>query len=155
MFRLPAAPSNFALHIMAIAKAAEIPLTLREFDRIQEEVPLIARFKPSSRYNMLDYGRAGGALASLKAIEPLLHTEVPTVSGLTLGELLERYPGSSDSEITTRSMLRFSRKDASRYLRQSGPGGRSSEKKRRGSRPCMSIEAPPLSSTRRKRSWTE
>ena len=91
--------SNFALHIMAIAKAAEIPLTLREFDRIQEEVPLIARFKPSSRYNMLDYGRAGGALASLKAIEPLLHTEVPTVSGLTLGELLKRYPGSSDSEI--------------------------------------------------------
>ncbi len=91
--------SNFALHIMAIAKAAEIPLTLREFDRIQAEVPLIARFKPSSRYNMLDYGRAGGALASLKAIEPLLHTEVPTVSGLTLGELLERYSGSSDSEI--------------------------------------------------------
>lgn len=83
--------SNFALHIMAIAKAAGISITLQEFDEIQSKVPVIAKFKPSSEYNMIDYGKAGGALGSLKAIESYLHTDVPTVSGYTLGELLLHY----------------------------------------------------------------
>ena len=58
--------SNFALHIQAIAKVAGVKLNLKEFDAIQERVPLIAKFKPSSQYNLIDYGKAvTGALESL------------------------------------------------------------------------------------------
>lgn len=87
--------SNFALHIMAIAKAAGIPMTLREFDSIQSRVPVIAKFKPSSKYNIIDYGKAGGSAATLKTIEKFLHTETPVVVGGTLADVLASVDESS------------------------------------------------------------
>ena len=60
--------SNFVMHVMAIAAAAGVPLDLRAFDAIQESVPVVAKFKPSSRYNLSDWHRAGGVPGTLKAI---------------------------------------------------------------------------------------
>jgi dihydroxy-acid dehydratase len=91
--------SNFALHIMAIAKLADIDMTLKEFDEIQGTVPVIAKFKPSSQYNLIDYGEAGGALASLKTIEPFLHTDVPVIMGGTLKESLDALDRNIDRNI--------------------------------------------------------
>ena len=91
--------SNFALHIQAIAKVAGVTLNLKEFDAIQERVPLIAKFKPSSQYNLIDYGKAGGALGSLKTLEKFLHTEVPLAMGGTLKEALDRFTRPIDRNI--------------------------------------------------------
>lgn len=91
--------SNFVMHVMAIAKCAEIPLDLKEFDEIQEKVPVIAKFKPSSKYNLLDYGKAGGSGASLKIIREFLNTDVPVVMGGTLGEYLDRYHRGIEEEV--------------------------------------------------------
>lgn len=91
--------SNFVLHVMAIAKCAEVPLTLKEFDEIQAEVPLIAKFKPSSKYNLIDYGKTGGSLATLKTIKPYLNLDVPVVMGGTLGEMLDQFKRKINEEV--------------------------------------------------------
>ncbi len=91
--------SNFALHIIAIARTAGIELDLREFDEIQARVPVIAKFKPSSKYNLTDYGKAGGTIASLKTIEEYLHADVPLVMGGTLKETLNAFLGPIDRAV--------------------------------------------------------
>lgn len=91
--------SNFVMHVMAIARCAEIPLDLKEFDRIQEEIPVIAKFKPSSRYNLIDYGKAGGSGATLKRIRDYLNLDVPVVMGGTLREYLDRYNRKIDDNV--------------------------------------------------------
>ena len=91
--------SNFALHIMAIAKVAGVNMTLKEFDEIQGTVPVIAKFKPSSKYNLIDYGEAGGPLATLKTLEKFLHTEVPVVMGGTLKEALDAFDQDIDRAV--------------------------------------------------------
>ena len=45
-----------------------VGLTLREFDEIQKDIPVVAKFKPSSKYNISDYHKAGGVGATLMAI---------------------------------------------------------------------------------------
>lgn len=91
--------SNFALHIQAIARVAGVDIDLEKFDEIQARVPLIAKFKPSSQYNLIDYGKAGGAIASLKTIEKFLHTEVPVAMGGTLKEVLDNFHGKIDRNV--------------------------------------------------------
>jgi dihydroxy-acid dehydratase len=91
--------SNFVLHVTAIAAAAGVPLTLREFDAIQESVPVVAKFKPSSEYNLSDWHRAGGVLATLRAIRPRLHEDVPMAFGGTLRALLDGFTRPVDTRI--------------------------------------------------------
>lgn len=91
--------SNFVMHVMAIAKCAEIDLDLKEFDEIQEKIPVIAKFKPSSQYNLIDYGKAGGSGASLKVIREFLNQDVPVVMGGTLREYLDRYDRKIDEKV--------------------------------------------------------
>ena len=91
--------SNFVMHVMAIARTAGVPLTLREFDAIQESVPVIAKFKPSSKYNLSDWHRAGGVLGTLKAIRPHLHEDVPMAFGGSLRALLDGFARPVDTEI--------------------------------------------------------
>ena len=95
----PGGSSNFVMHVLAIAKCAGIPLDLKEFDEIQKDVPVIAKLKPSSKYNLIDYGKAGGSGASLKTIREYLHTDVPVVMGGTLGEYLDQYHRAIDREV--------------------------------------------------------
>ncbi|MEA4934638.1 MAG: dihydroxy-acid dehydratase [Lawsonibacter sp.] len=83
--------TNFVMHAMAIAKTAGIPLDLKEFDAIQESVPVIAKFKPSSQYNLTDYHKAGGVLGTLKAIQTHLDLDVPMAFGGTMRQLLNHF----------------------------------------------------------------
>ena len=77
--------TNAILHILAFAKIATIPLDLEEFGKIAEAVPLIAKFKPGSPYNLSDYHQAGGVAAAMGTLRKYLDLSVPTI----LGESLE------------------------------------------------------------------
>ncbi|MCR5371094.1 MAG: dihydroxy-acid dehydratase [Clostridium sp.] len=91
--------TNFAMHVIAVARAAGISLSLEEFDRIQETVPVIAKFKPSSRFNLWDYHRAGGVPAVLSSIREYLHEDVPMAFDGTMGKLLDGFRGPVNREV--------------------------------------------------------
>ena len=91
--------TNFVLHAMAIARILGYPIDLKRFDEIQSQAPVVAKFKPSSRYNMLDYQRAGGVRATLSAIRPLLDCTALRVMGGTLGEMLDRFDRPVDAAV--------------------------------------------------------
>ncbi|MFC1908494.1 dihydroxy-acid dehydratase [Chloroflexota bacterium] len=84
--------TNSILHTIAFARLARIPLDIMEFGKIAGSVPLIARFKPSSQYNISDYHRVGGVAAAMVAIRKYLDTSVPTLWGKTLEEALVDAP---------------------------------------------------------------
>ncbi|WP_374720672.1 dihydroxy-acid dehydratase [Peribacillus tepidiphilus] len=86
--------TNAILHLMAIAHAAEVDLSLDDFDRIQKKVPHIADLKPSGKYVMQDLHEAGGVPAVMKLLlkEGLLHGDCLTVTGKTLAENLAEMP---------------------------------------------------------------
>jgi len=85
--------TNAVLHILAFSKIADIPLTLKEFGKIAESVPLIAKFKPASPYNISDYHRAGGVGAAMVTIREFLDTSVPTAFGEKLEDALKDFNG--------------------------------------------------------------
>ena len=78
--------TNAVLHILAIAYEAQLDMALDVFDDLSRQTPLIGKFKPASPYTVVDLDNAGGIPAVLKILTPLLHLDVPTVSGETLRE---------------------------------------------------------------------
>ncbi len=82
--------TNAVLHLMAIAREAEVELQLEDFDRIGRRVPHIADTKPGGRYVMNDVDRIGGVPVVLKELldAGLLHADALTVTGRTMGEEL-------------------------------------------------------------------
>jgi len=86
--------TNAVLHLMAIAREADVPWTLADFDRLGEKVPHLADLKPSGKYVMFDLYKVGGTPAVLKALldEGLLHGDCLTVTGGTLAENLKDVP---------------------------------------------------------------
>lgn len=91
--------TNAVMHVTALARVLGLDMDLREFDRIQESVPVVAKFKPSSRYNLYDYHKAGGVRGSLTAIRECLNLQVPMAFGGTLGDMLERFSGKINPEV--------------------------------------------------------
>jgi dihydroxy-acid dehydratase len=83
--------TNAVLHLMAIAREAEVPWTLADFDRMGAKVPHLADLKPGGKYVMFDLYRVGGTPAVLKALleAGMLHGDCMTVTGKTLAENLE------------------------------------------------------------------
>ncbi|CAN5304870.1 dihydroxy-acid dehydratase [soil metagenome] len=86
--------TNAVLHLMAIAKEAEVNWTLDDFDRLGAKVPHLADLKPSGKYVMHDLYKVGGTPAVLKALleAGFLHGDCPTVTGRTLAENLAPVP---------------------------------------------------------------
>jgi dihydroxy-acid dehydratase len=80
--------TNAVLHLIAIAKELDIPLTVDDFDRISEKVPFICDLQPGGKLVAKDYQDAGGSrvLANRLAEKGLLHGNTPTVSSKTLRE---------------------------------------------------------------------
>jgi dihydroxy-acid dehydratase len=81
--------TNAVLHIPAIARLMGVDLTLKDFDRLQSSVPVVALLKPSSRFSIEDYRRAGGVPAVLREISEHLDMSLPLAMGGTLREYLE------------------------------------------------------------------
>ena len=86
--------TNAVLHLLAIAHAARVRLTLDDFTRIGKRVPVLADLKPSGKYLMSELIAIGGIRPLMKALldEGLLHGECLTVSGETLAENLADAP---------------------------------------------------------------
>jgi dihydroxy-acid dehydratase len=76
--------TNAALHLPAIAYEAGMELGLDVFDQLSRKTPLIGKFRPSSLYTVNDLHDAGGIPAVLNILSPLLHLDLPTVTGETI-----------------------------------------------------------------------
>ena len=82
--------TNAVLHLLAIAREAEVDLTLDDFNRIGDKVPHLGDLKPFGRYVMTDVDRIGGVPVMMQALldAGLLHGDCLTVTGKTLAENL-------------------------------------------------------------------
>ena len=83
--------TNAVMHLIAMAKAVGVSLTLDDFQRIADETPFLADLKPSGRYMMEDLHRVGGVPAVQRFMlgEGMLDGSCMTVTGKTLAENLE------------------------------------------------------------------
>jgi dihydroxy-acid dehydratase len=86
--------TNAVLHLLAVAHAAEVPLTLDDFEAIRARVPVLCDLKPSGRYVMTDLDRVGGVPLVMKMLltQGLLHGDCLTINGQTIAELLADVP---------------------------------------------------------------
>ncbi|MFK4850899.1 dihydroxy-acid dehydratase [Microbacterium sp. ZW T6_19] len=94
--------TNVVLHLLAIAREAEVDLSLHDFNRIGDRVPHVADMKPFGKYVMNDVDRHGGIPVIMKAMldEGLLHGDALTVTGKTLAEnLADLDPQPIDGEV--------------------------------------------------------
>lgn len=80
--------TNAVLHLLAMAHAADVPLTLNDFTSIGARVPVLADLKPSGRHFMAEFVGIGGLTPLLKTLldAGLLHGDCLTVTGRTLAE---------------------------------------------------------------------
>lgn len=86
--------TNAVLHYLAISRAAGLPLTLSDIQRISDRTPLLADLKPSGKYYMEDMLGIGGVPAVMKYLhgEGLIHGDCLTVTGKTVAENLAEAP---------------------------------------------------------------
>ena len=87
--------TNAVLHLIAMARSVGVPLTIDDFQRISDRIPLLADFKPSGVYAMEDLHQVGGIPAVIKMLlaEKLLNGDCMTVTGKTLRENVKDLPG--------------------------------------------------------------
>ena len=87
--------TNAVLHLIAMARAAGVPLTIDDFQSVSDRVPFIADLKPSGKYVMEDLHTIGGTPAVLKYLleKGLIDGSCITVTGKTLAENLAALPG--------------------------------------------------------------
>lgn len=85
--------TNAVMHMLAMAKAAEVPFTIDDFQEVSNQTPYIADLKPSGQYVMEDLFNIGGVPAVQKLLlkEGLLNGDCITVTGKTLGENVEEF----------------------------------------------------------------
>jgi len=86
--------TNAVLHLLAIARAAGVPLTLDDFEAIRGRVPVLCDLKPSGRFVTVDLHRAGGIPQVMKILlaHGALHGDALSITGQTLSEVLRDVP---------------------------------------------------------------
>lgn len=97
--------TNAVLHLLAIARSVNVPLTQDDFQKISDRVPILADFKPSGKYLMQDLHQYGGVPAVMKYLlkKGLLHGDCLTVTGKTVAENLKDVP---DLDFTKQDIIR-------------------------------------------------
>ena len=87
--------TNAVLHLIAMARAAGVPLGIDDFQATSDRVPFIADLKPSGKYVMEDLHAVGGVPGVMKYLlaEGLIHGDCPSVTGRSIAENLESLPG--------------------------------------------------------------
>jgi L-arabonate dehydrase len=78
--------TNFIIHLLAIAGRIGVPLALEDFDKLSQNIPLIANLQPSGKYFMEDLYYAGGLPAVMKELKDFLHGDCITANGKTVAE---------------------------------------------------------------------
>jgi dihydroxy-acid dehydratase len=93
--------TNAVLHLLAIAREAQVDLTLEDFNRIGDKVPHLGDLKPFGRYVMNDVDKAGGTAVIMKALldAGLMHGDVMTVTGKTMAENLSGITEKLDGDV--------------------------------------------------------
>ena len=83
--------TNAVMHLIAMANSVDIELTLDDFQKVSNRVPVLADLKPSGKYLMEDLHEVGGVPAVMKYLlkHNLLHGDCLTVTGKTIAENLE------------------------------------------------------------------
>ena len=86
--------TNAVLHFLAIAHAANVPLSIDDFEIIRGRVPVLCDLKPSGRFVATDLHRAGGVIQVMKMLldRGLLHGECLTITGQTISQVLQAVP---------------------------------------------------------------
>ncbi|HEY7416048.1 MAG TPA: dihydroxy-acid dehydratase [Ktedonobacteraceae bacterium] len=92
--------TNAVLHLIAIARQLDLPLTIDDFSRISTKVPHLADLKPGGRFVMADLDRVGGTQAVLKYLldHGFLNGDVLTVTGKTMAENLAHAPALAEGQ---------------------------------------------------------
>lgn len=87
--------TNAVLHLIAMARAVEVPLTIDDFQKVSDRVPYIGDLKPSGKWVEEDLHNVGGTPAVMKYLleKGLLNGECLTVTGRTVAENLAPLPG--------------------------------------------------------------
>ncbi len=86
--------TNTVLHLLAIAKEAEVDFDMKDIDRLSRKVPNLCKVAPSTdKYHMEDVHRAGGVIGILSELDRagLIHREVVTVHEKTMGDALDKW----------------------------------------------------------------
>jgi dihydroxy-acid dehydratase len=93
--------TNAVLHLMAIAKEAQVELSLQDFDRISRSTPYIADMRPAGQFVMADLHRVGGVPLVVKRLLQggLLHGDTMTITGKTLRQNVEAFETVDDQNI--------------------------------------------------------
>ena len=86
--------TNLVIHLIAMAKAVGVKLTLADFQKVSDSTPLLADLKPSGKYMMEDLDSIGGVPAIMKMLlhEGMINGDCLTVTGKTIRENLEAFP---------------------------------------------------------------
>jgi len=86
--------TNAVLHLLAIARAAGVPLVLDDFEAIRSRVPVLCDLKPSGRFVATDLHRAGGIPQVMKMLltHGVLHGDALSITGRTIAEVLKDVP---------------------------------------------------------------
>ncbi len=86
--------TNAVLHLLAIARAAGVPLTIDDFEAVRARVPVLCDLKPSGPYVATELHEAGGIPQVMKMLlsRGLLHGDAMTISGKTVEEILREVP---------------------------------------------------------------
>ncbi len=87
--------TNAVLHLIAMARSVDVPLTIDDFQAVSDRVPFLADLKPSGKFVQEDLHSVGGTPAAMKYLleQGLLTGDCMTVTGKTLGENLQSVPG--------------------------------------------------------------
>ncbi|MGG6892492.1 IlvD/Edd family dehydratase [Rhizobium sp. BR 315] len=93
--------TNAVLHLIAIARRVGVELNLEDWDRLGRGVPTIVDLMPSGRFLMEDFYYAGGLSTVMAALDEagLLHRDAVTVSGRTIGDIIENAPNYNEEVI--------------------------------------------------------
>ena len=86
--------TNAVLHLLAIAHAAQVSLTIDDIEIIRERVPVLCDLKPSGKYVATDLHQAGGIPQVMKILlaHGVLHGDALTITGQTIAEVLQDVP---------------------------------------------------------------
>jgi dihydroxy-acid dehydratase len=86
--------TNAVLHLLAIARAARVPLALEDFETIRKRVPVLCDLKPSGKYVITELHAAGGIPQVMKILlaHGALHGDAVTITGKTIAETLATVP---------------------------------------------------------------
>jgi dihydroxy-acid dehydratase len=106
--------TNAVLHLLAIAHAARVKLSLDDFTRIGRKAPVLADLKPSGKYLMSELVAIGGIRPLMKTLldAGLLHGDCLTVTGQTMAETLKAVPPYPDGQTIIHSLDQPIKKDS-------------------------------------------